>query len=195
MDNKIWIITDTHLGHDNIVKYCNRPENHSELILENLSVIKDGDTLIHLGDFCIGKDKEWHEKFFSKIPNVKKILIRGNHDKQSSSWYLRNGWDFVCENYSEHYFGKYITFSHIPIENIQNINIHGHYHNNLPRLLKKQFVVEGEKERNDRDFILEKYNPNLHRLLCLEEENYKPVLLETIINSVSSQITEDNKNK
>lgn len=187
MKEKIWIITDTHLGHDNIVKYCNRPENHSELILEGLSKIKEGDTIIHLGDFCIGKDAYWHKEFFDRIPNTKRILILGNHDKKHKNWYLRNGWDFVCEQFSNNYFGKYITFSHIPIaenrfiKDIENINIHGHYHNNLPRLLKKQFVVEGEKERNDKDFILEHYNPKLHRLLCIEDENYQPILLETFI--------------
>jgi calcineurin-like phosphoesterase family protein len=179
---KIWIITDTHLGHDNIIKYCNRPENHNELILEGLKAINKGDELIHLGDFCIGKDKEWHEKFVALLPDVKKILILGNHDKQSKDWYLRNGWDFVCEQFSNNYYGKYITFSHIPIKGVQNINIHGHYHNNLPRLLAQNYVVEGEKERNDRDFALVNYNPKLHKLLCIEDENYKPVLLETFIN-------------
>lgn len=182
MKEKLWIITDTHLGHDNIVKYCNRPENHSELILEGLKEIKEGDTLIHLGDFCIGKDVFWHEEFFKRIPNVKRILILGNHDKQSKNWYLRNGWDFVCEEFSNNYFGKYITFSHLPLLSVQNINIHGHYHNNLKRLLEQKYVVEGEKERNDKDFALEKYNPTLHRLLSIEDENYKPILLEEFLN-------------
>lgn len=178
---KIYIITDTHLGHDNIVKYCNRPVNHSDLILENLKIIKEGDILIHLGDFCIGKDEEWHRKFFEMIPNTTRILIRGNHDHKSDSWYLEKGWSFVCEEFNNTYFGKKITFSHIPRKDIKNINIHGHYHNSLPRLLRKEFVVEGEEERNNFDFDLSKYDSSVHKLLCIEDENYKPILLENFI--------------
>jgi len=181
MKKQIWIIADTHLGHDNIVKYCNRPENHNELILARIEIIKERDILIHLGDFCIGRDEFWHEEFFRRIPNTKRVLVLGNHDKKSKNWYLRNGWDFACKEFKNCYFGKDITFSHLPVKNPQNINIHGHYHNNLQRLLAKKYVVEGEKERNDKDFPLENYNPKLHKLLCIEDKNYKPILLETFL--------------
>ena len=181
LPNRLWLIADTHLGHDNMVEYCGRPKNHTELILENLSVISEGDILIHLGDFCIGSDKRWHEEFFKRIPNTTRILLRGNHDKKSDGWYMRNGWSFVCETMSNNYFGNTITFSHMPQENPRSLNIHGHYHNNLPRLLNGEYVVEGEKERNDTDFALEKYN-GFHKLLSIEYENYKPVLLNKFIS-------------
>jgi len=176
---KIWVITDTHLGHKNMVQYCGRPENHSELILENLKVIKEGDTVIHLGDFCIGNDSDWHIKFMAQIPaGVKKFLIRGNHDKKSNNWYLNHGWDFVAESFSDNYFGKFITFSHIPIPNVQNLNIHGHFHNNLHRLKRKEWVTPDEEERNM--VVLESMNDN-HKLLAIEETNYKPVLLNSLV--------------
>lgn len=178
----IWLITDTHLGHANMVKYCGRPENHSDIILENLrKSLTYGDLLIHLGDVCIGKDDYWHSFLTTIIPGgVKRILLRGNHDKNTDTWYLSHGWDFICESFSDTYFGRKITFSHYPIPNIQNLNIHGHFHNNLPRLLRKEWVVPDEEERNRKD--LAGLNEN-HKLLALEYTDYKPVLLERFINS------------
>lgn len=120
---KTWIITDTHFGHENIIKYCNRPSNFSELILNNLFCIEDGDILIHLGDFCIGSDKYWNKVFFARLPKITSVLVRGNHDKKTDNWYLRNGWSFVCDSFCS----KGFIFSHRPIDEINNI--HGHQHN------------------------------------------------------------------
>lgn len=167
---KTWLITDTHLGHAKMVEYCGRPENHSEIILKNLRKdIKDGDTLIHLGDICIGNDEAWHFDLIGYVPKgTNLILVRGNHDKKSDSWYLSHGWDFVCDSFSGHYFGEYITFSHIPIPNIQNINIHGHFHNNLHRM-------DEETKKG--------YNDN-HKLLAIENTDYKPVELSAFLNKM-----------
>jgi calcineurin-like phosphoesterase family protein len=182
MKKRIWLITDTHLGHDAMVQYCGRPKDHSEIILDNISkLIREGDILIHLGDFCIGKDSEWHEKFFSHLKGVKTILVRGNHDGKSNQWYLEHGWGFVCESFTDTYFGNKVTFSHIPILGVKNLNIHGHFHNTLHRLLRKEFVVEGEKERNDKDFDLDKYDIGIYKLLAIENTDLKPVLLEEFL--------------
>lgn len=178
---KYWIISDTHFGHDNIKKYCNRPDDCDEQILKNLKNIPQDDILIHLGDFCLGNDEYWHKRFF-EIVKCKAILVKGNHDKKSYSWYYKNGWNFVCEKFDFKHEGKYITFSHIP-QKITNINIHGHYHDTLPRLLRDENVVKGEKERNDTDFVLSNYNLKFHKLVSIEKDynNFKPVLLDSLI--------------
>lgn len=178
-EKKIWLITDTHLGHDAMVQYCGRPQNHSDLILAALKrSLLDGDILIHLGDICIGNDTLWHARFNESLPNIRKILIRGNHDKRSNSWYMRHGWDFVCERFDDTLFGEHITFSHIPVAGIENWNIHGHFHNNLPRLQAKKWVTPDEEERN-KD-VLEGLNEN-HKLLAIENTQYAPVLLRKFI--------------
>jgi len=174
---KYWLISDTHFGHDSIIKYCNRPNNFEDKILNNLKIINKGDILIHLGDFCIGNDKNWHDIFFERLPvNVKKILIIGNHDRKSNSWYLKNGWDFICNSFSSKLLGTEIIFSHIP-KLTDKVNIHGHYHNNLPRLLKKEFISDIEKERNKNEFNLSNYDKNIHKLVSIEDNNYFPVTL------------------
>ena len=48
--------SDTHFGHENIIKYCGRPfkdvEKMNERLIKNWNeVVKDTDTIFHLGDF------------------------------------------------------------------------------------------------------------------------------------------------
>jgi len=185
---KIWIITDTHFNHEKIKQYCGRPDNFEELLFKNMMKIDRNDVLIHLGDICIGKDAEMHEKYIRPLP-FKKWLAKGNHDGKSDQWYLEHGWDFVASKFQGKYFGKTVVFSHQPqhyeeIVDLQfgagsfDINIHGHFHNTLHRLLEGKFIVEGEKERNEIDL---KNLTSRHKLLSVEETNYKPVLLEEFL--------------
>lgn len=74
-----WIISDTHFFHENIGRYCFRPENWQELIIMNWNnLISPDETVLHLGDFSFGKRSNFDiltEQLHGKI-----ILIRGNHD-------------------------------------------------------------------------------------------------------------------
>lgn len=176
----IWITTDTHFGHEQMHSYCGRPEGFEGLILKHLvNTVKQDDILIHLGDFCIGNDNFWHEKFMVDVA-CKKWLVRGNHDRKSNSWYLSHGWDWVGESYTDTYFGKKILFSHtpLPINESYIWNIHGHFHNTLHRLLEKQWVSPDEEKRNEKD--LGNLTPK-HKLLSIEYTEYKPVNLKEFI--------------
>lgn len=186
---RIWITTDTHFGHDNMVQYCDRPVDFGEKIAKGLfNNCKFGDVLIHLGDVCIGKDEYWHNKYIKTLP-CKKWLVRGNHDKKSDKWYLEHGWDFVAMKFQIYYQGKSILFTHIPELDRKleerllgagsfDINIHGHFHNTLDRLKRKEWVTPTEEERNKGvvDILCPK-----HKLLALEFTNYQPVILDNLI--------------
>lgn len=185
---KIWLTTDTHFGHKNLISWGHRPKDFEEKLLKNLSVIGPNDILIHLGDFCVSGDAYWHDEFMKRVAG-KKWLVRGNHDNKSNSWYLAHGWDFVCAKFQSKLFGKNILFSHVPIREKSvlsslfitetfGINIHGHFHNNLHRLQEGIFLVEGEKERNQIDLVA--ITPK-HKLLSVEESHYQPVLLSSFI--------------
>lgn len=165
---KIWIITDTHFGHEKLVQY-GRPVGFTEKILQNLYPIQKGDVLIHLGDFCIGDDEGWHHDYFKTLPiGVKNWFIRGNHDHKSNSWYLDHGWNVVCEYLSLEMFGKKILFSHKPMawDGEYDINIHGHFHDTDHRRFEGEFL---------------KIKNGYQKLLALEKTNYQPVLLRTFI--------------
>ena len=79
----IYFIADTHFNHTNIIKYCNRPfkntdEMNKYIIKKWNSVVKQTDTVYHLGDVGFGKFEEL--KTLVGSLNGRKILLRGNHD-------------------------------------------------------------------------------------------------------------------
>lgn len=171
---KIWLTTDTHFGHDKLVEYAGRPEGFSVLIYKNLkAALHPSHMLIHLGDIGIGKDAEYHAAFIETLPS-RKVLVRGNHDRKSNAWYLDHGWDFVCERFTDTYFGKRILFSHMPVKDdgFYDVNIHGHFHNSDFRVAQ-ELAVKNDKQK----------------LLALEYTDLKPVRLDDFLrdNSRSMQ--------
>ena len=123
----IYVIPDTHLGHENIKKYCNRPDNFEALIEKNWNAaVSDNDTVIHLGDVSF-KDF-WVKKLAGW--NGRKILIRGNHDKMPPDFYMECGFTAVVEELTIDFDNVIILFSHRPkFGHDADINIHGHQHN------------------------------------------------------------------
>jgi calcineurin-like phosphoesterase family protein len=156
-----WVISDTHFGHARMMEFCGRPEGFERRIQTNLRAhLNPSDVLFHLGDICIGDDAYWNERLIYDLPG-KKVLIKGNHDRKSTSWYYRIGWDCVVERLDLEMFGHRLVLSHRPVQEPGNfINIHGHHHN-VPH--------HPEDSVDDR-----------HRLVCLEHE-YRPVTLRSLI--------------
>ncbi len=79
----VWLISDTHFGHTNIGRYCNRPEGWEELIWKNLEAcVQPYDVLIHLGDVALVPRKDL-AAIVARLPGDQKFLVEGNHDKRS----------------------------------------------------------------------------------------------------------------
>lgn len=92
-----WFTSDFHLGHANIIRYCNRPfkslEEMNQTIIDNCNAkIKDDDLVYFLGDFCFknsrgGKPGEGDlpkAAFYQKQFKGKWIYLKGNHDRNNS---------------------------------------------------------------------------------------------------------------
>lgn len=162
---KVYVISDTHFGHDKIIEYCNRPKNHEDLLYDSMDRIKSEDCLVHLGDVCIGDDAIEHEKI--SVISCHKVLVLGNHDTKSWSWYMEHGWDFVCESFKMEYCGKKICFSHKPQpwDGDWEINVHGHLHN------------LGHRDNEYKEL------KQWHRLYAPELMNYQPIELSKFIQT------------
>ncbi len=79
-----FFISDTHFGHANIIRFCDRPfadvEEMNAALIENWNaVVSDDDTVYHLGDVALGKWVEW-DGILSQL-NGYKILVVGNHER------------------------------------------------------------------------------------------------------------------
>ncbi len=175
---KTWLITDTHLNHDNIKTYCQRPDDHSELTDRNVHrLVQPGDLLIHMGDVGCVKESVF-------MPTVKawpgrKILVRGNHDGKSCQWYMENGFDFACDGLM--YRGVWLT--HKPWRGVlpegTQINVHGHLHNvwhgfgkDDPEARKMEFFLPFEHGKLEFSW---------QRLLSHEYTNYMPVEFDKFV--------------
>ena len=131
----IWLISDTHFFHKNIIGYCNRPFSSVEEMNETIrdrwnSVIKPQDHVYHLGDVYMEKsgNKQAVETFLRSL-NGKKRLVLGNHD-DAMDYSLYSNFEkiMVWRNFEK------VVLTHVPI-NVDNIpggdriNVHGHVHN------------------------------------------------------------------
>src|SRR3989338_8883280 len=80
---KIFIISDTHFHHENIIKYSNRifksvEEMDKEIIRRWNDKVGKEDIVLHLGDCALGSEKEVKELKDSLNGNI--FLLKGNHD-------------------------------------------------------------------------------------------------------------------
>ena len=159
MNNMIFVIPDTHLGHESIKKYCNRPDNFEKLIEKNWNeIITDNDTVLHLGDMAL--DECWIKRLGNW--NGKKILVRGNHDEMPMDSYMKVGFTAVVEEITMNIDNLIILFSHRPkFDHDCDINIHGHQHN----------LAVYDKKR-------------LYLPLSIEHMGYKPLALDEFCRSI-----------
>jgi len=137
-----WYTSDTHFGHNNIIKYSNRPfktvnEMDAKIIQNLWTKVGPEDDLWILGDFAFGaksKDSTYLNKIYEQLPGARKHLVIGNHDLQPT---LNLPWDSIT-NLSEiqdgpgslrHTLCHYpmITWNHARNGTFQ---LFGHVHNN-----------------------------------------------------------------
>ena len=157
-----YILSDTHFGHKKILDFerfnFKSIEEHDDFIVEKWnSVIKEKDIVYHLGDVIFAQSKDSLQCILSKL-NGYKILIKGNHDKKTNNYYLKNGFDEVYNH--PVYYSDNIILSHQPVLEAYNnpyvINIHGHLHG---------------------------ANLNLKNFICvaMDQIHYTPVNIEAIV--------------
>ena len=163
----IYLISDTHFNHKNIIKYENRPfadiAEMNACLIENWNrTVTDDDTVIHLGDVALGTESQLKEI----IPQLKghKILIRGNHDGKSHQFYKDCGFETIYPQLMLLVDNRKIFISHRPENRPSDggkydLHFFGHVHTK------------------------ENY-PNYCRngaCLCVERWGYRPVSLDALL--------------
>ncbi len=163
----IYLTSDTHFFHHNIIKYCNRPfesvEHMNEILIQNWnSVVKQGDIVYHLGDVAMGYQPEEFKKLWPRL-NGRKRLIVGNHDDIK---FLSSGGFFDKVMMWRVFMDQKLLLTHVPVQEdsiheriVQagGCNIHGHTHDT------------GSPK-------------GPYRSVCVELTNYTPVNIEELIN-------------
>jgi len=112
---------DTHAGHRNIIKYCNRPydnvyEMDEAYIKNHNSLVGKDDIVWHLGDVANACSIEYAINFVKRL-NGRKRLILGNHDDLAFEMHNRvpGLWNSI-ETYREiRVNGQLIVMFHYPI--------------------------------------------------------------------------------
>ncbi len=129
-----FFIGDTHFGHKNIIVFSKRlrpfdtiQEHDEEIIKRWNSVVRDHDSVWHLGDVAFGKQSL---ELVKRLKGQKR-LIAGNHDGYSTQKYLDAGFLSVRGAWAVDGF----LLTHVPVhprqlerEGFNKGNIHGHLH-------------------------------------------------------------------
>lgn len=183
MNARIWVASDHHLGHTNtwakfkredgspLRPFKSDEEMDETMIARHNAVVKPEDHVYFLGDVVINKrNLEKVKRFMGH-----KRLVRGNHDIFKTKQYLDVGFDEIygvrvfLPNDQQKIPGAIL--SHIPLhpESVQRwaVNVHGHLHGN---------IVRDEKKWPDPRYVC----------VCVEQIDYTPVLLDTILRHRSN---------
>ena len=166
----IYLISDTHFNHKNIIVYENRPFNYvdemNDAMIKNWNkTVSDLDVVIHLGDVGLGNEAALKHI----IPSLKghKMLIKGNHDGKSNNFYEECGFEVVKHTLMLEHKGLIIYLSHRPESRPGNgekydLHFYGHVH-------AKGQDIYPTTCRNG-------------ACLCVERWDYKPVSIDTVVD-------------
>lgn len=168
MSRNLWLISDTHFGHQNILSFKRKDgspvrafdsiDSMDQHMIDNWNrVVKDGDIIYHLGDVFFGDQNG--ARVLSQLKGRKRLIL-GNHDDGKNKALQK-------------YFQKIMMWrmfpelgcilSHVPLhestfiyKSDNMINIHGHIHDN------------------------DSPSPN-HKNVSVEVINYTPVNIEDLV--------------
>ncbi|MFH1055166.1 MAG: 2'-5' RNA ligase family protein [Candidatus Altiarchaeota archaeon] len=169
--DKLYLISDLHLDHTNIIKYCKRPfkdvNEMNDTLVENWNkTVKPNDNVIFLGDLSYGRESRGAEYWLPRL-NGKIRFIEGNHeDVHGVSVKTYPPAHNVFLRYGEQEF----LLTHDPaIKPLgwEGWTIHGHKHNN--DLKNFPFINKDEKTIN----------------VSVETIEYKPISMNVLVDRLA----------
>lgn len=115
--DQVYFTSDTHFGHENIIRYCNRPfrnaeEMNAELIRRWRETVPEDGIVFHLGDFAHGNARLWND-ILSALTG-RKYLILGNHDMKALRQGYMGRFEHVAQQMTIRVGGQAIVLNHNP---------------------------------------------------------------------------------
>lgn len=163
-DGEVWLWSDLHFGHENIIRYTNRPFANAEVMDAALyanwnETLDVDDTLIIVGDLAMRKaisEETWRR--VSRAVGKHKHLVVGNHDLTSAGHLRVAGFDQVSSLLCLR-GDPPIVCTHMPLASLPDtwVNVHGHIHDAAPW-------------------------PSRHINVSVEQLDYRPVSLGRVRN-------------
>lgn len=156
----IYFTSDLHLGHRGIIRMQDRPfadlkEMNRVLIYNYNAVVGKDDIVYILGDIAHHLPVEDVNEMIRKLKG-RKILIKGNHDKN----YDCSLFEEICDFKTVSLNGRYFALMHYPMlswpkKSSGSIQVHGHIHSHEEYNLqnKKEGVLRYDAGVDANDFF------------------------------------------
>ena len=188
---KVFFTSDLHFGHENVIRFDNRPfetveEMDAELIRRWNAKVGKGDLVYVLGDM-IWKTRNSDAETLIRSLNGQIILIKGNHDRFLHNAKAKNAlagvkdYDDICVKLEDGTDRRVVLCHYyIPFYNghrWQAVHLHGHSHNSEEYLIEEAIK---QKLRQD-GFETCSYNVG-----CMHW-NYEPVTVDEILAKADSK--------
>jgi calcineurin-like phosphoesterase family protein len=164
----VWVWSDLHFGHKNIIRFSDRPfpdiPTMDEALIRSFNeLVQPNDISIWVGDVAFSSD-ERANSLLHRCAGYK-ILVIGNHDFAKSKL-KKLHFDEIHIVYNLVIDGITVAFTHYPMDNLPEgwINIHGHVHKGKP----------------------DKAATNRHINVNCEFIDYKPVNLTELADQVTA---------
>lgn len=177
---RTFFTSDLHLGHSNIIRFCNRPyasiDEMDEALVSNWNErVKAHDVVWVLGDVSFSHPQRTFE-LLNRLNGFKKLVL-GNHDKSiRTQQHLRSCFNEVTDGFKELYLqdedvhqAHFAVLCHYPMLTWNRsfygaLHLHGHHHNPTP--IRP-------------DETLKRYD------VGVDANNYAPVSLREVIDALA----------
>lgn len=160
-----FVTSDQHIGHENIIRFCDRPYNsvnHMNVSLMNEwnKMVTPDDTVLILGDIAMGSLEDSLNLW--KQFNGTRILVPGNHDRMSEAYSPAR---------RERFLPMYEEAGFITIE--ESVLLEDE---NGRKVLASHYPYKGDSQEKDRHVELRPQNDGLP---LLHGHTHSPLVYET----------------
>lgn len=140
----VWFTSDTHFGHGGALGLFRRPFPNVAAMDAAMTrrwneVVREGDTVWHLGDFAVGQSETRMGEILSALTGTKH-LVAGNTDGAATRELA--GWASVRDYAEIELEGMWLVLCHYPLRSWNRmsrgaIDLHGHSHGRLRGLARQ----------------------------------------------------------